>query len=319
MKPTKARIVFLGTPEFAVKVLLAVINSGHEVIAVVTTPDKPTGRGQKQMPSAVKVTAIDFNIPVLQPEKLKDPGFIRVLDSLGADIFVVVAFRMLPIEVWSLPKKGCFNVHASLLPNYRGAAPIQWAIWNGETITGNTTFLLNNQIDAGAILLQDGCAIEQDDNFGSLYEKLSINGAELAVRTIDGLMDDSLYPVLQNVNNNTKSAPKIFPEMTYLNPHKKAIEIQNQIRALSPKPGAKLSIISPTGEELELKIFKSKLAYDITGDPGSLILDKSRLYLAAEDHSIELIQLQLPAKKAMDSKALINGYPRITAFQYFKK
>lgn len=235
------RIIFMGTPGFAVASLQALVENGKEIVAVVTSPDKPAGRGQKLMSSAVKEYALTQNIPVLQPEKLKDPEFIEDLRSYRADLQVVVAFRMLPEVVWNMPPFGTINVHASLLPNYRGAAPIHHAILNGETETGVTTFLLQHQIDTGNILLSEKVRIEESDNTGSLHDKLMHVGAKLLVRTVDALAKGQIEPIPQNTLSTSmalKEAPKIFKEHGLID-WEKGVQIgHNLIRGLSPSPGA---------------------------------------------------------------------------------
>ena len=249
------RIVYFGTPDFAVESLDAICQSRHEVVAVVTVPDRQAGRGQKVVFSPVKQYALDHQLPLLQPEKLRDTQVLEALKAFQADMFVVVAFRMLPEAVWNMPPHGTFNLHASLLPRYRGAAPINHAIMNGDTFTGVTTFLLNHQIDEGQILLQAETSIAPDDNAGSLHDRLAAMGRSLVVRTLDGIEEGTLSPRPQE--GTPTAAPKIFKDDTRIDFHRNGQQVVDFIRGLSPYPAATLTMINPQGEEVPFKIFET--------------------------------------------------------------
>ena len=301
------RIIFYGTPDFAVASLDALVKAGANVVAVVTAPDKPAGRGMQLQASAVKQYAADKGLPVLQPVKLKDPAFIEELKALKADLQIVVAFRMLPEAVWSMPPMGTINVHASLLPQYRGAAPINWAIINGETETGVTTFKLKHEIDTGNILMQERVAIEQADNIGSLYEKLMKAGGTLLVKTVRGLADGSLQEIAQgDVNAGAlKHAPKIFKEHTLIDWNKPAEQVHNLIRGLSPYPAAYTML-----HDKFLKIYSSHFAVEDHGKtPGSLDTDgKKYLRFATSDGWLYADELQQEGKKRMDVESFLRGF-----------
>src|SRR5574344_2879539 len=239
------RIVFMGTPEFAVSTLQTLCESGYSVVRVVTVPDRQTGRGLKLTFSPVNQYAIEHQLPVLQPEQLRTPEFIAALRALNADIFVVVAFRMLPQEVWSMPHLGTFNLHASLLPQYRGAAPINWAIINGEKETGVTTFLLNERIDEGSILLQKRTHINENDNAETLHDRLAEMGAQLVIKTVNKILDGTIKGQPQEISDKLNSAPKIFKETCKINWNMTCCEIHNFVRGLSPYPTAWSEFISP--------------------------------------------------------------------------
>jgi methionyl-tRNA formyltransferase len=299
------RIIFLGTPAFAVASLDALIKSGHDVAAVVTAPDKPAGRGMQLQYSAIKDYAVANNLPVLQPEKLKNPGFIEQLRSYNAEVQAVVAFRMLPEMVWNMPPQGTINVHASLLPQYRGAAPINWAIINGETETGVTTFRLQQEIDTGNILMQDRVAILPEDNAGSLHDKLMDAGARLLVCTLEGIEAGTLKGYPQPVSAEMKSAPKIFKEDTKIDWQQTAVNVHNLVRGLSPYPAAYTMLQDKT-----LKIFSTRYELAKHGAaPGSHDTDGvSWLRFAAADGWIYVDELQLEGKKRMDTTSFLRGY-----------
>jgi methionyl-tRNA formyltransferase len=313
------RIVFMGTPSFAVGCLDALLRSRHDVVAVVTAPDRPAGRGRKPRPSEVKKHATENAIPVLQPEKLKNSEFLEELQSFKADLFVVVAFRMLPKEVWSMPELGTFNLHASLLPDYRGAAPIQWAIWNGDTETGVSTFFINEKIDTGSILLQERCAIGTHENAGELHDRLMKIGADLVVRTADGLEKQTLVAIPQNEEGLQRPAPKIFSEDTYLDPRKSARELFNQVRALSPYPGARLSLINEKGLETEWKILKADYSSERFGVQNQITTNGKKLFLGCNEGSLELLEVQAQGKKAMLTTDFLNGFQKSIDFQVIYK
>lgn len=301
------RIVFLGTPDFAVASLKALVNAGANVVAVVTAPDKPAGRGMQMQQSAIKQYAVSQNLPVLQPEKLKNPEFIEELRSYHADIQIVVAFRMLPEMVWDMPPLGTVNVHASLLPQYRGAAPISWAIINGEKKTGVTTFRLKHQIDTGNILLQHELPIEPEDNIGTLYEKLMHAGADLLIKTVKGLADDTITEMPQDAlpENLLKHAPKIFKEHTEIDWNRKGIEIQNLIRGLSPHPAAYALL-----NDKQVKIYGVHTEEVLTENPiGSFDTDgKTYLRFVCGDGFVYLDDLQLQGKKRIPVVEFLRGF-----------
>jgi methionyl-tRNA formyltransferase len=310
MTDSAARIVFMGTPEFAVATLDAIIKSGNKVVAVVTVPDKPSGRGQKVSVSPVKEFAIRNNIEVLQPEKLRDESFVEKLRSLNADIFVVVAFRMLPEQVWSIPRLGTFNAHASLLPQYRGAAPINHAIINGETVSGVTTFLIDKEIDTGNILLSEETPINLMDNAGDLHDRLMTIAADLAVKTIEGLVNKTVTPKpQQSITSGTKlnPAPKIFPADTFINWNKSTMEVHNFIRGLSPYPGARIMISKDT-EKLSVKILGSKPAGIELNPAEILTTPKGELFIGCDQGSVEITQLQAEGRKRMSSPDFLRGF-----------
>lgn len=302
------RIVFMGTPDFAVSSLSALVKAGYTVVGVVTVPDKPAGRGMKFTSSAVKQFALEHNLNVLQPEKLRDPQFLDTLRSLEADLQVVVAFRMLPELVWNMPPMGTINVHASLLPAYRGAAPINWAIINGEKESGVTTFKLTHEIDTGNILLQEKVTIRDDETAGELYDELKEKGAALLIKTIDHLLSGELLeqPQTAIVSNPTAlpHAPKIFTETCRINFLKSSGEINNLIRGLSPSPGAFTYI-----QNKLLKIYKSQPVVVAHGrEPGAIETDgKTFFRFFCTDGYISLIELQPEGKKRMPVEDFLRG------------
>ncbi|WP_262506079.1 methionyl-tRNA formyltransferase [Runella limosa] len=301
---SKLRIIFMGTPEFAVSSLQKLVESGCNVVAVVTAPDKPAGRGLQLTPSPVKHYAVAQGIPVLQPEKLKNPAFLEELRSYQADLQVVVAFRMLPEVVWNMPPKGTFNLHASLLPQFRGAAPINWAIINGETETGVTTFFLEHEIDTGNIIFQETEPIHYEDNVGSLYERLMHKGAELVVRTVNAV-EAGNYPQLpQSQSEVLKAAPKIFKETCEINWNQSTEAVRNFIRGLSPYPAAWTTLNGKL-----CKIYKSSVATQIPTDNGShLFTDNKHLLLfKTADGWLSIDELQLEGKKRMGIEEFLRG------------
>lgn len=311
------RIIFMGTPEFAVGTLQALVDGGYDVVAVVTQPDKPVGRhGSVLQPPPVKVFAQEHGIPVLQPEKMKDPAFIEELRSYNADVQVVVAFRMLPEVVWSMPRWGTFNVHAALLPQYRGAAPINWAIINGETETGVTTFFLDHDIDTGRIIMQKPFAIPDDADVEYVYDGLMQLGAEAAVETLRMLQESGgdipSMPQEELIADSTElhNAPKIFKETCKINWQQPCKRVYDFIRGLSPIPGAWGSVIMPGGTNAELKIYRSAKT-DIPTPPevsvGQLIAEKKHCYVACQDTLLELLTVQPAGKKRMAAQDYLNG------------
>ena len=306
-------IVFMGTPEFAVQSLDAIVNSNHNVVGVITSVDKPAGRGKKLKASAVKNYAVEHNLPLLQPEKLKNEDFLHKLKAWDADIFVVVAFRMLPEVVWNMPPLGTFNLHASLLPQYRGAAPINYAIINGEKESGVTTFFLDKEIDTGRIILQKACPISNTDDAGDLHDKLMLIGSKLVVETLD-LIAQGDYQTQDQISSSTdvttlKTAPKIFKEDCRIN-FKQDIEVcYNHIRGLSPYPGAFTEILSPDGKKFLLKIFKTEILDTNYTDKESLKTDgKKYLHISFGKQSLNILELQLQGKKRMRTEDLLRGF-----------
>ena len=300
------RIVYMGTPEFAVKPLDTLVQAGYKIVGVVTVADKPAGRGLKVNESAVKQYAVAHGIPVLQPVKLKDPEFLEALRAWKADMFVVVAFRMLPEAVWNMPVHGTFNLHASLLPAYRGAAPINHAIINGDTRTGVTTFLLNHQIDEGQILLQAETPISPDDNAGTLHDRLALMGRDLVVRTLDGIQDRTLTPHPQE--GTPTAAPKIFKDFCLLDLHQPAQRVVNLIRGLSPYPAALLTLVNPQGEEVLFKVFDAVALSDPEGTPGALVCDEKKvLKIGVADGFIQILSLQMSGKRKNSVEDFLRG------------
>ena len=301
----------MGTPEFAVTILDQIIQAGHDVAAVVTTPDRPAGRGQHLKCSDVKQYALAHELPILQPEKLKDPDFVAELQRLNAEAFVVVAFRMLPNCVYTIPPKGTFNVHASLLPQYRGAAPIQWAIINGESETGVTTFLLDEHTDTGDIIGQKKVSITRDDNAGTLHDKLMLAGAELAVETLHNMEQNTLTPARQTTAGTLKSAPKIFKEDMHIQWDDTAENIYNKIRGLSPYPGAfTLLADKNSSRTTQLKIFRCAISDSKSAEkPGVLrIQDHKNLYISTKTDDIRVEIVQIEGKKQMKTADFLAGF-----------
>ncbi|MBL7697716.1 MAG: methionyl-tRNA formyltransferase [Chitinophagaceae bacterium] len=294
----------MGTPEFAVASLDALVKAGHNIVGVITAPDKPAGRGMKMNTSAVKKYAAEHSLHVLQPEKLKNPEFLEQLRELGADLQIVVAFRMLPEVVWSMPPMGTVNVHASLLPAYRGAAPINWAIINGETETGVTTFKLTHEIDTGNILLQEKVQIAEDDSAGDLHDKLKEAGARLLLETVSGLADGSIKERPQQGTSATH-APKLSTETARINWSDRAVKIHNLIRGLSPYPGAFTSLRGNV-----FKIYKSAYTNESTGSqPGEFETDNRKyLRFSASDGYIYAKEIQMEGKKRMSIEEFLRGF-----------
>jgi len=308
------RIVFMGTPDFAVESLKILVENKYDVVGVVTMPDKPAGRGHKVQYSAVKQYALEQNLPLLQPEKLKDETFLNELRALEADLQIVVAFRMLPEVVWNMPKHGTFNLHASLLPQYRGAAPINWAIINGEKETGATTFFLTHEIDTGKIILQKKIEISETDNAGTVHDRLMLMGAGLVKKTVDLLEEGKTDAIDQSqfIHSESvlKSAPKIFKETCQIDFTKSVDEVFNFVRGLSPFPTAWAEINFPgQAEKIILKIFETEkefISHDITVE--SIVTDgKKFAKIALSDGFIQLKSVQAPGKKRMEIGELLRG------------
>ena len=307
------RIIFFGTPDFAVASLKRLIAENYAVVAVVTAPDRPAGRGLKLKPSPVKSVALEYNIPVLQPVKLRDPFFLNQLDDFHADLQIVIAFRMLPHEVWSKPPLGTFNLHASLLPQYRGAAPVQWALINGEKETGVTTFLLDEKIDEGRILLHEKLIIGEEETAGSLHDRLMDAGAGLVIRTIEGLVSGTLHPTAQPAIPNLRQAPKINKDDCRIHWNQPAQALCNLIRGLAPYPGAFAEWCRPNGEILHVKILKAiPLHEPFAGKPGQGFTDgHSWLKFGTTDGFISILELQLSGRKAMTVADFLRGYGKV--------
>jgi methionyl-tRNA formyltransferase len=315
------RIVFMGTPDFAVASLEKLIETKHEIVGVVTVPDKPAGRGQKLQYSAVKQFTLDKKIPILQPEKLKDVEFVEKLKKLDADLFVVVAFRMLPEVVWSLPRFGTINLHASLLPQYRGAAPINWAIINGETETGITTFYIEKDIDTGNIIFNDKVPIGIKDSAGDLHDKLMVTGANLIIKTVDSIESGKIETISQKlIIDSTKklnAAPKLDKETCKIIWNDNSLNIYNKIRGLSPYPAA-WSILQFNDNRISVKIFESEYLTENSNNlPGTLITDgKKILEVATADGLISIKSLQIEGKKRMLVEEFLRGFHEIGKYQF---
>lgn len=320
MKGKDLRIVFMGTPEFAVASLRGLVENGYQVVGVVTAPDKPAGRGQKLQQSAVKLFATEHQIPVLQPEKLKNEAFIADLRSLRADLQVVVAFRMLPEVVWKMAPLGTFNLHGSLLPRYRGAAPLNWAVMNGDIESGVTTFLLKQEIDTGNILYSEKVTITPDETVGELHDQLMDIGARLVLKTVDALAEGTVSPIAQDqlpVDQSRLHAPKIFKEDCRIDWEWACQNIHNKIRGLSPYPTAWTELSSSNKEQIGLKIFKS--TPEIAQHPylpGTIISDQRKyLKIACPDGFLSILELQLAGKKRMGIEEFLRGFPEAAGYK----
>jgi methionyl-tRNA formyltransferase len=303
----KLRIVFMGTPEFAVGILDTILQNNYEVVGVITAADKPAGRGQKIKYSAVKEYALAHNLHLLQPTNLKDESFLAELQALNANLQIVVAFRMLPEVVWKMPSLGTFNLHASLLPNYRGAAPINWAIINGETKTGVTTFFIDDKIDTGAMILYAETAIGNNESAGELHDRLMQLGSETVTQTLALLESGKVTTTIQEDNAEIKTAYKLNKENCKIDWHQPASEIHNLIRGLSPYPAA-WCFISDKGEEWNVKIYQSNIVIEAhTLAVGQLVCTKKELKIAVRDGFIQIESLQFPGKKKMNTAEFLNG------------
>lgn len=325
MEARKLRIVFMGTPEFAVPSLRALVAGGYNVVAVVTTPDKPAGRGQKLHESDVKIAAREMGLPVLQPVKLRDPEFVEAMQALRPDLGIVIAFRMLPEIIWAMPRLGTFNLHASLLPQYRGAAPINWAIINGETETGVTTFLLNHEIDKGAILGQLRMPITAQDTVGTMYEKLMTVGTGLVLETVERITAGDIRPVeQQHIDEATlRSAPKIFKENCRIDWTLPGQRIINFIRGLSPYPAAWTAMYraGSDDEALTAKIFAATFeAASHEGVACGTVESDSRTFIrvACADGWIDLQELQIAGKKRLAVRELLLGWRDVMQYRFEK-
>lgn len=310
------RIVFMGTPEFAVGTLKALVEGGYNVVAVVTQPDKPVGRHASVLKEPeVKVYAKSQGIPVLQPVKMKNEAFIEELRDYKADLQVVVAFRMLPEIVWAMPRFGTFNVHAALLPQYRGAAPINWAIMNGEVMTGVTTFFLDHDIDTGRVIMQKQFPIPDDADLEYVYNGLMELGADIAIETVarilegEGRVDSLPQDEMIKSGGQLYNAPKLFKDNCRIDWHRTVKQVYDFIRGLSPVPGAWAMVALPNGKEIEMKFYATRKTTVVSGDytPGTFVKDKKHCYVACKDYLLELVTIQPSGKKRMDAMAYANG------------
>jgi methionyl-tRNA formyltransferase len=329
MKKSDLRIVFMGTPEFAVETLRALVENEYNVVAVVTQPDKPVGRhGSVLQPSQVKQYALEHGLPVLQPEKMKDQEFVEQLRSYQANLQVVVAFRMLPEVVWAMPEYGTFNVHAALLPQYRGAAPINWAVINGETETGVTTFFLDHDIDTGRIIMKKTFPIPDDADVEYVYDGLMHLGAQLCLETLEAIIAADGHPetvaqeeVCGDKTTSTpdtaqlKAAPKIFKETCEIDWTKTAKQVYDFVRGLSPVPGAWTTLVGPDGKETVLKIYKAKKTGRKGQGSGVLSVEGKSLFVSTQDELLELLEVQLAGKKRMSARDFMNGMKALETYQ----
>ncbi|MEM6515002.1 MAG: methionyl-tRNA formyltransferase [Bacteroidota bacterium] len=308
MNKKDLRIVFMGTPDFAVANLKTLLDAEYNVVGVITAPDRPSGRGQKINESAVKKYAKSKDLIILQPTNLKNEDFLKKLKSLNANLQIVVAFRMLPQAVWAMPEYGTFNLHASILPNYRGAAPIHWAIKNGETKTGVTTFFIDDKIDTGAIILQDELQIGIDETVGQLHDRLMNLGSKLVVDTVRRIENGNVQTTIQPKTENFKTAYKLNKENCKIDWNKNVESIYNKIRGLNPFPSA-WCYLQNGDEKLRVKIYDVKMIYeDNNEEPGSISQMKDELKVSVKGGYILIQELQIPGKRKMDIKSLLNGY-----------
>ncbi len=302
------RLVFMGTPDFAVSTLKALVENHYNIVGVITAPDRPAGRGRKLNESAVKQYAVSQNLPLLQPTNLKAADFLDALKALNANLQIVVAFRMLPKVVWQMPDYGTFNLHASLLPNYRGAAPINWAIINGETKTGVSTFFIDEKIDTGAMILQDEVSIGPDENVGQLHDRLMVLGSALVLKTVALIAKGDAKTTPQTEQNNLKTAYKLHKDNCKIDWHTTIDAIHNKIRGLSPYPAAWCTLENGT-VALDVKIYAAQKEIEVHDMPiGHIITSKKELKVAVKNGYIVILKLKLPGKKLMEVSALLNGY-----------
>jgi len=311
------KIIFFGTPDFAVESLSRLVEGGYNVAAVVTMPDKPAGRGRQLKQSDVKRYAVEHGLPVLQPAKLKDKAFIEELRSYGAQLFIVIAFRMLPEAVWQMPPLGTFNLHASLLPRYRGAAPINWAVMNGDTETGVTTFFLKHEIDTGDVIQQRSCPIGRHDNVEDIHDRLMVMGADMVLETVDAIIAGTVKPIPQDqmltTGQQPTPAPKIFKDTCRILWDSPAETIYNHIRGLSPYPAAWTVLADETGNEITtLKLFTTgepqPFSNNETPKPGAIAATRKTMSIACADGWLQIISLQQSGKKRMDTDAFLRGF-----------
>jgi methionyl-tRNA formyltransferase len=308
-KQRELRIVFMGTPDFAVETLKALLNNDYNVVGVITAPDRPAGRGQKLRASAVKQFALDHNLNILQPKNLKAASFIEELSALNANLQIIVAFRMLPKIVWQMPDYGTFNLHASLLPQYRGAAPIHWAIINGETETGATTFFIDEKIDTGAIILSERISIEKDTTVGQLHDQLMTMGSKLVVKTVKMIESDSITTQIQPQSGDLKTAYKLNRDNCKIDWSQPIDAIYNKIRGLNPFPTAWCFLDNKDKDLLTVKLYGiEKCIEDHKYDSGTILASKEELKVACQGGYIKIKEIQLPGKRKMDVKSLLNGF-----------
>ena len=313
MNKQDLKIVFFGTPEFAVESLRLLHENGYNIVATVTMPDKPAGRGHHLYQSDVKRYAVEHGLPVLQPEKLKDENFVNALRALNADLFIVIAFRMLPEVVWTMPPLGTFNLHASLLPKYRGAAPINRAVMNGDTTTGVTTFFLKHEIDTGDIIAQKAIDISPTDNVGIVHDRLMLLGAQMTRETVDAIIAGTVQTISQdqllNAGEKPTPAPKIFKDDCHINWNESATCVYNLIRGLSPYPAAWTQVIAPNGAKTDMKIFETSLPITKADThPGHITTNGKTLFVDCADGALQILSLQLAGKKRMATDAFLRGY-----------
>ncbi len=303
----KLRIVFMGTPDFAVATLAKLVDTGYDVVGVVTAPDRPAGRGMKLQESAVKQFSLERGLTILQPVNLKDPRFLEELRALDANLQIVVAFRMLPKQVWQMPAYGTFNLHASLLPDYRGAAPINWALINGETETGATTFFIDEKIDTGEIIVQKKLPIGAEETAGMLHDRLMFLGADLVIETVDLIENDTVQRKKQEQKDPIKPAHKIYRENCEIDWERPIQDVHNLIRGLSPYPAAWTTLLNE-GKRVHLKIYSAAMehtAHDFLN--GDLIIDKKEMKVAVKEGFITLLEIQFPGKRKMKTAEVLNG------------
>ncbi|MGB1316937.1 MAG: methionyl-tRNA formyltransferase [Flavobacteriales bacterium] len=298
----------MGTPDFAVATLKALLDANANVIGVITAPDRKSGRGMKLQPSSVKKFAVENGLNVLQPTNLKSEEFLKELRELKATLQIVVAFRMLPEVVWNMPEKGTFNLHASLLPQYRGAAPINWAVINGEKESGVTTFFLQHKIDTGDVILQEKVAIADDETAGELHDKLMKVGADLVVKTLDAIENGNAPSTPQIASENLREAPKIFKETCKVDWNNSVDEVYNHVRGLSPYPAAFTTLVSGN-EETGLKIFQARITEKTEkGENGTIAVENKQFFVKCSDGWLEILELQMAGKKRMDAKSFLLGF-----------
>ena len=316
MTKEELKIIFFGTPDFAVESLSRLVDGGYNVVAVVTMPDKPAGRGRQLQQSDVKRYAVEHGLPVLQPVSLKDEAFIEELRTFGAQLFIVIAFRMLPEAVWQMPPLGTFNLHASLLPRYRGAAPINWAVINGDTETGVTTFFLKHEIDTGDVIQQRSCPIGRHDNVEAVHDRLMVMGADMVVETVDAIIAGTVKPIPQEqmltAGQQPTPAPKIFKDTCRVDWSRPAEDLYNHIRGLSPYPAAWTTMTDDTGNSTTLKLYETGEPETFNSGekpvPGTIKADRKTLRIACADGWLQVLSLQQSGKKRMDTDAFLRGF-----------
>ncbi len=310
------KIVFFGTPDFAVESLRVLVEGGYNIVGVVTMPDKPAGRGHRLFQSPVKQYAQALGLKILQPVSLKDPQFVSELKSLGGELFIVIAFRMLPEIVWQMPRLGTFNLHASLLPRYRGAAPINWAIINGDTQTGVTTFFLKHEIDTGDIIAREAIDITPEDNVGTIHDRLMILGAKLTIDTVDSIIAGTLTTTPQELlakGETPTPAPKIFRETCHIDWHQSSTQVHNLVRGLSPYPAAWCTMVAEGYEPTDIKVFVTRIANDISAQVGDVVIDGDKLFVGCNNGAVELLEVQPTGKRRMPVADFLRGARLTTA------